>query len=266
MKELHNKNIRHEMLNRFLEADTSLEEEQLLFTFYVHAQEEELTPEDKAVRPIILQCGYNIEGLASDATTSTPYEGIDLTDMNAKASEFNQIMKISHKLHAIRISAIFLAAAMIIGIIFHLFNHQPSKNEFFVARQTTRNITSSKETDIEKQKIIEQQDSAYLASFRQATPTKKASVHPKGRNKIVQPVTKTDKGYMSIEQIEAIDSITSILYPSSEQIKIENTEGGFVLTIIDCNGNSQLYKMETQSTPETVEYQLTALTDNRMQP
>ena len=54
MKKLEDITYRHELIERYLDADTSVEEEQALADFYRHCEEKDLTDEDLDIRNLML--------------------------------------------------------------------------------------------------------------------------------------------------------------------------------------------------------------------
>ena len=54
MKKLKDITYRHELIERYLDADTSVEEEQALADFYRHCENKDLTDEDLDIRNLML--------------------------------------------------------------------------------------------------------------------------------------------------------------------------------------------------------------------
>ena len=54
MMKLEDITYRHELIERYLDADTSVEEEQALADFYRHCEEKDLTDEDLDIRNLML--------------------------------------------------------------------------------------------------------------------------------------------------------------------------------------------------------------------
>lgn len=54
MKKLEDITYRHELIERYLNADTSVEEEQALADFYRHCEDKDLTDEDLDIRNLML--------------------------------------------------------------------------------------------------------------------------------------------------------------------------------------------------------------------
>lgn len=54
MKKLEDITYRHELIERYLDADTSVEEEQALADFYRHCENKDLTDEDLDIRNLML--------------------------------------------------------------------------------------------------------------------------------------------------------------------------------------------------------------------
>lgn len=60
MTDMKDKKKRHELIRRYLEAETTIEEERLLLEYFMHT-EDELTPEEEEVRLIVLSTTCHIE-------------------------------------------------------------------------------------------------------------------------------------------------------------------------------------------------------------
>ena len=76
MTDLNDKTIRQELVKRFLEAETSVEEERLLQDYYLHT-DDGLAPEEEDVRLIIL---------------NTAPKGVEVDLSDEKEEEFDRLM------------------------------------------------------------------------------------------------------------------------------------------------------------------------------
>ena len=102
MKKLEDITYRHELIERYLDADTSVEEEQALADFYRHCENKDLTDEDLDIRNLML-------------------------GMENYTPNILQPVSKKHETRWVRLSAILLATAMLAGLIFLLL---PIKDYF----------------------------------------------------------------------------------------------------------------------------------------
>lgn len=269
MIDLKDKNTRHKMVNSFLEAETSLEDERLLYDFYLHAEPNDLTKEDKVIRSMLLHFSKNTEENLPMTTMLDNHNEMNLTEMTEKEHLFDQLTNVPQRTHTVRLSAIVLAAAMLIGIVFTLFLKDQPRELPITPQPNSRTFYSHNSYNTDREKAIEYEDSIFIAANKPTTQKKNVSLPPKNIKKaaISEPKEKSgNQDGMAVEQARELESIASMLYPSSEQLKIENTDDGVLLTIIDSNGNAQQYKMEMLATADAPEYQLTSLAVNETHP
>lgn len=111
MKKLEDITYRHELIERYLDADTSVEEEQALADFYRHCKDKDLTDEDLDIRNLML-------GMKN----YTPnIHQVEKEDKQSDMKEMSLATSKTHETRWVRLSAILLATAMLAGLIFLLF-------------------------------------------------------------------------------------------------------------------------------------------------
>ena len=158
---------RHELIERYLDADTSVEEEQALADFYRHCEEKDLTDEDLDIRNLMLGMeNYtpNIHQVEEEDKQS------DMKEMSLAASK-------KHETRWVRLSAILLATAMLAGLIFLLFpikdyfsssSEQPSFANLVPTEQVVRSQPSSEDENenLNAYEKMERADSLFLAATK----------------------------------------------------------------------------------------------------
>lgn len=129
MKKLEDITYRHELIERYLDADTSVEEEQALADFYRHCENKDLTDEDLDIRNLMLGMeNYTPNILLTEEEDKQP----DMKEMSLAASK-------NHETRWVRLSAILLATAMLAGLIFLLF---PIKDYFSSSSEQQTGFTN----------------------------------------------------------------------------------------------------------------------------
>lgn len=166
MKKLEDITYRHELIERYLDADTSVEEEQALADFYRHCENKDLTDEDLDIRNLML-------GMEN----YTP--NILLTEEEDKQSDMKEMplgISKTHETRWVRLSAILLATAMLAGLIFLLFpikdyfssssEQQPSIANLVPTEQVVRSQPSSEDGNehLNAYEKMERADSLFLAA------------------------------------------------------------------------------------------------------
>ena len=165
MKKLEDITYRHELIERYLDADTSVEEEQALADFYRHCENKDLTDEDLDIRNLML----GMENYTPN-THQVEEEGKqpDIKEMSLAASK-------KHETRWVRLSAILLATAMLAGLIFLLFpikdyfsssSEQPGLANLVPTEQVVRSQPSSEDEDgnLNAYEKMERADSLFLAA------------------------------------------------------------------------------------------------------
>ena len=178
MKKLEDITYRHELIERYLDADTSVEEEQALADFYRHCKDKDLTDEDLDIRNLMLGMeNYtpNFHQIEMEMTE-------DLDRKEAEAEEQPQMKEMSlaaskkHETRWVRLSAILLATAMLAGLIFLLFpikdyfssssEQQPGLANLVPTEQVVRSQPSSEDEhgNLNAYEKMERADSLFLAA------------------------------------------------------------------------------------------------------
>lgn len=166
MKKLEDITYRHELIERYLDADTSVEEEQALADFYRHCENKDLTDEDLDIRNLMLGMeNYTPNILLTEEEDKQP----DMKEMSLAASK-------KHETRWVRLSAILLATAMLTGLIFLLFpikdyfssssEQQPGLANLVPTEQVVRSQPSSEDEDgnLNAYEKMERADSLFLAA------------------------------------------------------------------------------------------------------
>ena len=178
MKKLEDITYRHELIERYLDADTSVEEEQALADFYRHCEDKDLTDEDLDIRNLML----GMENYTPNFH-QTELEMMEELDRKEEADGQLQMKKMSlaaskkHETKWVRLSAILLATAMMAGLIFLLFpikdyfsssSKQPGFANLVPAEQVVRSQPSSEDGNgnLNAYEKMERADSLFLAATR----------------------------------------------------------------------------------------------------
>ena len=185
MKKLEDITYRHELIERYLDADTSVEEEQALADFYRHCEDKDLTDEDLDIRNLML----GMENYTPNFH-QTEMEMMDELDRKEEMKELDrkeeadgqpQMKEMSlaaskkHETRWVRLSAILLATAMLAGLIFLLFpikdyfsssSEQPGLTNLVPTEQVVRSQPSSEDEDgnLDAYEKMEQADSLFLVA------------------------------------------------------------------------------------------------------
>ena len=187
MKKLEDITYRHELIERYLDADTSVEEEQALADFYRHCEEKDLTDEDLDIRNLMLGMeNYtpNIllteEEIMDELDRKEEMKELDRkeADGQLQMKEMSLATSKKHETRWVRLSAILLATAMLAGLIFLLFpikdyfssssEQQPGLANLVPTEQVVRSQPSSEDEDgnLNAYEKMERADSLFLAATR----------------------------------------------------------------------------------------------------
>lgn len=188
MKKLEDITYRHELIARYLDADTSVEEEQALADFYRHCEEKDLTDEDLDIRNLMLGMeNYtpNIllteEEMMEELARKEEMEELDRkeeADGQLQMKEMSLAASKKHETRWVRLSAILLATAMLAGLIFLLFpikdyfssssEQQPGFTNLVPTEQVVRSQPSSEDEDknLNAYEKMERADSLFLAATK----------------------------------------------------------------------------------------------------
>ena len=186
MKKLEDITYRHELIERYLDADTSVEEEQALADFYRHCEEKDLTDEDLDIRNLMLGMeNYTPNFHQTEMEMMEELDGkeeMKELDRKEKADGQLQMKEMSlatskkHETRWVRLSAILLATAMLAGLIFLLFpikdyfssssEQQPGLANLVPTEQVVRSQPSSEDEDgnLNAYEKMERADSLFLAA------------------------------------------------------------------------------------------------------
>lgn len=253
MKKLENITYRHELIERYLDADTSVEEEQALADFYRHCENKDLTDEDLDIRNLML----GMENYTPNILQPTSKK---------------------HETRWVRLSAILLATAMLAGLIFLLFpikdyfssssEQQPGLANLVPTEQVVRSQPSSEDEDgnLNAYEKMKRADSLFLAATQdivtpQEMKTSKMAEKTSGnKEKTSEYAEKTSsETERSIhEDFNQIYEVASAALPSAEQLTINRQGDNIVISTLDNDGNMQHYTINIAGTQDG-SYQLLPL-------
>lgn len=187
MKKLEDITYRHELIERYLDADTSMEEEQALADFYRHCENKDLTDEDLDIRNLMLGMeNYTPNFHQTEMEMMEELDGkeeMKELDRKEEADGQPQMKEMSlaasknHETRWVRLSAILLATAMLAGLIFLLFpikdyfsssSEQPGFANLVPTEQVVRSQPSSEDGNehLNAYEKMERADSLFLAATR----------------------------------------------------------------------------------------------------
>ena len=186
MKKLEDITYRHELIERYLDADTSVEEEQALADFYRHCENKDLTDEDLDIRNLMLGMeNYTPNIHQTEMEMMEELDGeeeMKELDRKEEADGQPQMKEMSlaasknHETRWVRLSAILLATAMLAGLIFLLFpikdyfssssEQQPGFTNLIPTEQVVRSQPSSEDGNgnLNAYEKMERADSLFLAA------------------------------------------------------------------------------------------------------
>ena len=188
MKKLEDITYRHELIERYLDADTSVEEEQALAEFYRHCEDKDLTDEDLDIRNLMLGMeNYTPNFHQTEMEMMEELDGKEeMKELDRKEEADGQLQMKEiplrtpkkHETRWVRLSAILLATAMLAGLIFLLFpikdyfssssEQQPGLANLVPTEQVVRSQPSSKygNGNLNAYEKMERADSLFLAATR----------------------------------------------------------------------------------------------------
>lgn len=177
MKKLKDITCRHELIERYLDADTSVEEEQALADFYRHCENKDLTDEDLDIRNLMLGMeNYTPNILLTEEEMMEELDRKEEADGQLQMKEMSLAASKKHETRWVRLSAILLATAMLAGLIFLLFpikdyfssssEQQPGFANLVPTEQVVRSQPSSEDEDgnLNAYEKMERADSLFLAA------------------------------------------------------------------------------------------------------
>ena len=293
MKKLEDITYRHELIERYLDADTSVEEEQALADFYRHCEDKDLTDEDLDIRNLML-------GMKN----YTPnIHQVEKEDKQSDMKEMSLATSKTHETRWVRLSAILLATAMLAGLIFLLFpikdyfsssSEQPGLANLVSTEQMVRSQPSSEDEDgnLNAYEKMERADSLFLAATQNiVTPqemksskmalakrkniagrsekdagktaetslgnTKKTSENKEKTSEYAEK-TSSETERSIHEDFNQIYEVASAALPSAEQLTINRQGDNIVISTLDNDGNMQHYTINITETQDG-SYQLLPL-------
>ena len=260
MKKLEDITYRHELIERYLDADTSVEEEQALADFYRHCENKDLTDEDLDIRNLML-------------------------GMENYTPNIHQVEEKKHETRWVRLSAILLATAMLAGLIFLLFpikdyfsssSEQPGLANLVPTEQVVRSQPSSEDEDgnLNAYEKMERADSLFLAATQDiVTPqemkaskmslAKRKNFAERSENHTEKTAENTEETSSETERsihedFNQIYEVASAALPSAEQLTINRQGDNIVISTLDNDGNMQHYTINITETQDG-SYQLLPL-------
>ena len=254
MKKLEDITYRHELIERYLDADTSVEEEQALADFYRHCEDKDLTDEDLDIRNLML-------------------------GMENYTPNIHQVEEKKHETRWVRLSAILLATAMLAGLIFLLFpikdyfssssEQQPGFTNLIPTEQVVRSQPSSKDGNehLNAYEKMERADSLFLAATQDiVTPqemktskislTKRKNIAERSEKDAEKTSSEAERSIH--EDFNQIYEVASAALPSAEQLTINRQGDNIVISTLDNDGNMQHYTINIKETQDG-SYQLLPL-------
>ena len=291
MKKLEDITYRHELIERYLDADTSVEEEQALADFYRHCEDKDLTDED-----------LDIKNLMLGMENYTPnIHQVEEADGQPQMKEMPFGISMTHETRCVRLSAILLATAMLAGLIFLLFpikdyfssssEQQPGFTNLVSTEQVVRSQPSSKDGNehLNAYEKMERADSLFLAATQDiVTPqemktskislTKRKNIAGRSENHTGKTAGNTEETSSDNKEITSgnaektssetersihedfnqIYEVASAALPSAEQLTINRQGDNIVISTLDNDGNMQHYTINIKETQDG-SYQLLPL-------
>ena len=286
MKKLEDITYRHELIERYLDADTSVEEEQALADFYRHCENKDLTDEDLDIRNLMLGMeNYTPNILLTEEEMMEELDGKEEADGQLQMKEMSLATSKKHETRWVRLSAILLATAMLAGLIFLLFpikdyfsssSEQPGLANLVPTEQVVRSQPSSEDGNgnLNAYEKMEQADSLFLAATRDiVTPQEMKSSKmalAKRKNFAERSENHTEKTAENTEETSSetersihedfnqIYEVASAALPSAEQLTINRQGNNIVISTLDNEGNMQHYTINITETQDG-SYQLLPL-------
>ena len=296
MKKLEDITYRHELIERYLDADTSVEEEQALADFYRHCEDKDLTDEDLDIRNLMLGMeNYTPNFHQTEMEMMEELDGKEeMKELDRKEEADGQLQmkemslaaSKNHETRWVRLSAILLATAMLAGLIFLLFpikdyfssssEQQPGLANLVPTEQVVRSQPSSEDEhgNLNAYEKMERADSLFLAATQDiVTPQEMKSnkmVLAKRKNiaersekhagktagNTAETSSETERSIH--EDFNQIYEVASAALPSAEQLTINRQGDNIVISTIDNDGNTQHYTINVTDTQDG-SYQLLPL-------
>lgn len=294
MKKLEDITYRHELIERYLDADTSVEEEQALADFYRHCENKDLTDEELDIRNLML---------GMENYTPNIHQ-VEKEDKQSDMKEMSLATSKTHETRWVRLSALLLATAMLAGLIFLLFpikdyfssssEQQPGLANLVPTEQVVRSQPSSEDEDgnLNAYEKMERADSLFLAATQDIVIPQemKSSKMVLAKRKNIAGRSEKDAGKTAEtslgntektsenkektsgnaektssetersihEDFNQIYEVASAALPSAEQLTINRQGDNIVISTLDNDGNMQHYTINITETQDG-SYQLLPL-------
>lgn len=296
MKKLEDITYRHELIERYLDADTSVEEEQALADFYRHCENKDLTDEDLDIRNLMLGMeNYTPNFHQTEMEMMEELDGKEeMKELDRKEEADGQLQmkemslaaSKNHETRWVRLSAILLATAMLAGLIFLLFpikdyfssssEQQPGFTNLVPTEQVVRSQPSSEDGNgnLNAYEKMERADSLFLAATRDiVTPqemksskialTKRKDIAERSEKHAGKTAENTEETSSETERsihedFNQIYEVASAALPSAEQLTINRQGDNIVISTLDNEGNMQHYSINITDTQDG-SYQLLPL-------
>lgn len=280
MKKLEDITYRHELIERYLDADTSVEEEQALADFYRHCENKDLTDEDLDIKNLMLGMeNYTPNFHQTEMEMMEELDRKEEADRQLQMKEMSLAASKKHETRWVRLSAILLATAMLAGLIFLLFpikdyfssssEQQPGLANLVPTEQVVRSQPSSEDEDgnLNAYEKMERADSLFLAATQDiVTPqemksnkialTKRKDIAGRSEKDAEKTSSETERSIH--EDFNQIYEVASAALPSAEQLTINRQGDNIVISTLDNDGNMQHYTINIAETQDG-SYQLLPL-------
>lgn len=296
MKKLEDITYRHELIERYLDADTSVEEEQALADFYRHCEDKDLTDEDLDIRNLMLgmenytpnfhQTEMEMKEELDRKEEMKELDRREEADGQQQMKEMSLAASKNHETRWVRLSAILLATAMLAGLIFLLFpikdyfssssEQQPGLANLAPTEQVVRSQPSSEDGNgnLNAYEKMERADSLFLAATQDIVIPQemKSSKMALAKRKNIAERSEKDAGKTAEnteetssetersihEDFNQIYEVASAALPSAEQLTINRQGDNIVISTLDNNGNMLHYTINIAETQDG-SYQLLPL-------
>ena len=287
MKKLEDITYRHELIERYLDADTSVEEEQALADFYRHCENKDLTDEDLDIRNLMLGMeNYTPNFHQTEMEMMEELDRKEEADGQLQMKEMSLATSKKHETRWVRLSAILLATAMLAGLIFLLFpikdyfssssEQQPGFTNLVPTEQVVRSQPSSEDGNehLNAYEKMERADSLFLAATQDiVTPqemksskmvlAKRKNIAERSEKHAGKTAENTEETSSETERsihedFNQIYEVASAALPSAEQLTINRQGNNIVISTLDNEGNMQHYTINITETQDG-SYQLLPL-------
>ena len=278
MKKLEDITYRHELIERYLNADTSVEEEQALAEFYRHCEDKDLTDEDLDIRNLMLGMeNYTPNFHQTEMEMMEELDRKEEADGQLQMKEMSLATSKKHETRWVRLSAILLATAMLAGLIFLLFpikdyfsssSEQPGLANLVPTEQMVRSQPSSEDGNehLNAYEKMERADSLFLAATQDiVTPqemksskmvlAKRKNIAERSEKHAGKTAENTEETSSETERsihedFNQIYEVASAALPSAEQLTINRQGDNIVISTLDNDGNMQHYTINITETQD----------------